>query len=106
MKVLAWQTAALKYLLGQSSGYQPDTTLDQYEDDDDEQTATLAAELDEVRDVQQRAPQCAHRQQVIVNGQLRCGACGYAFGVTGVTDVQRGVIGHVPGSGTRPGQRG
>lgn len=75
-----WLVQAVKHLLANEAGFQPDTPLDQYDDDVDED-AELAAQLDAIQD---EPPACTHQHQALVQGKIRCAQCGFVIGSSGL----------------------
>ena len=85
MSHLRWLTAAVKHLLAEEAGieldeWEPEAPLEDYVPDDMSQFEHIAVRTRP----QPKAPVCAHRQQVLIDGVLQCAYCHYVFNGTGV----------------------
>lgn len=86
---LTWCTAALKHLLGQEVGWQPEALLGELDLDDEDDMSQY--EHLAVRTDQPKSTACPHNQQANVNGNIICVRpneqgviCGFVLTASGV----------------------
>lgn len=72
MERLEWCVTALKYLLSQSAGYQPEGQVEDYENDEEPEPVLV-----EVSPPEQAA--CTHGQQAKRGDAIVCAKCGYVI---------------------------
>jgi hypothetical protein len=68
---LEWCVAALRYLLSQDAGYQPEAQVEDYEDDEED--------LDIPAPTHEPVVTCSHQHQKLAGDRIICAMCGFVL---------------------------